>query len=582
MNELTISHFHSAILSGSTTCEALISYYLSRIAKYDRTLRSIIAINPQALEEARRKDARFSATKAFATDPDDPNVQLKLHLPPLYGVPVVLKDTYATTSMPTTAGSISLRTLRTTEDAFVVQRLRNAGAIILAKANLHEFSLQGITISSLGGQTLNPYDSTRTPGGSSGGTAVALAANMALVGCGGDTMNSLRSPASACGVVGFRPSRGQISKRGTVPVTMTQDVVGPMARTVKDVRILFDVMRGQDAQDPVTVDERRKHGTTSPPPPSSGPETSSINALRRYNRMGIARVAGSRPPFNLQRVRDKLACTSSRAGGITSPDTNSGGRCSSTKGSSTDTLGGDTLPAVKIRIGVLDNYFDNDDTNNDQEVSIVNETIRSALEKSHDFADLIHLSVPEFDTQTLLSRVDVQSYEFRTAIDSFLQSDIVIPGSTHRSLASIAASGEFMREAMTAPFFESLQTDVFNTSSPEYKKRLGRIEALKQKLQECFEKNRLDALVYPHQRRLVVRVGETVQSGRNGILAALTGTPAVCVPAGFSSPTETAPFGIPIGIELLGRPWKDSELLNIAERFEGVLKARREPVLETV
>ncbi|KAJ9368437.1 hypothetical protein DTO282E5_6905 [Paecilomyces variotii] len=516
MNELTISRFHSALLAGSTTCEALTSFYLSQIAKYDKTLRSIITINPQALEEARRKDARFAATKAFATDPDDPDVQLKLHLPPLFCVPIVLKDTYATASMPTTAGSISLRTLRTKEDAFVVQRLRAAGAIILAKANLHEFSLQGITVSSLGGQTLNPYDSTRTPGGSSGGTAVALAANMALVGCGGDTMNSLRSPASACGVVGFRPSRGQISKRGTVPVTMAQDVLGPMARTVQDVRVLFEVMRGQDVEDQVTVDERRENETTTSP---SGPETSSINALRGHDH--------------------------------------------------------------KIRIGVLDNYFD-DDTNQDQEISIVNETIQSALEKSHDFADLIHLSVPEFGTHTLLSTVDVQSYEFRTAIDSFLQSDIIIPGSTHRSLASIAASGEFMREAMTPPFFESLQTDVFNTSSPEYKERLGRIEALKRKLEECFEKNRLDALVYPHQRRLVVRVGETMQSGRNGILAALTGTPAICVPAGFSSPTETAPLGIPIGIELLGRPWKDFELLDIAEMFEGVLQARREPVLETV
>ncbi|KAJ9353748.1 hypothetical protein DTO027B9_5191 [Paecilomyces variotii] len=500
MNELTISRYHSALLSGSTTCEALTSFYLSQIAKYDKTLRSIITINPQALEEARRKDARFAATKAFATDPDDPDVQLKLHLPPLFCVPIVLKDTYATTSMPTTAGSISLRTLRTKEDAFVVQRLRAAGAIILAKANLHEFSLQGITVSSLGGQTLNPYDSTRTPGGSSGGTAAALAANMALVGCGGDTMNSLRSPASACGVVGFRPSRGQISKRGTVPVTMAQDVLGPMARTVQDVRVLFEVMRGQDVEDQVT-----------------------------------------------RRLVSMLSADNDH----------------------------------KIRIGVLDNYFD-DDTNQDQEISIVNETIQSALKKSHDFADLIHLSIPEFDTHTLLSTVDVQSYEFRTAIDSFLQSDIIIPGSTHRSLASIAASGEFMREAMTPPFFESLQTDVFNTSSPEYKERLGRIEALKRKLQECFEKNRLDALVYPHQRRLVVRVGETVQSGRNGILAALTGTPAICVPAGFSSPTETAPLGIPIGIELLGRPWKDFELLDIAERFEGILQARREPVLETV
>ncbi|KAL1880357.1 hypothetical protein Plec18167_003761 [Paecilomyces lecythidis] len=501
MNELSISRFRSALLSGATTCEALVSFYLSRIAKYDSTLRAIITTNRQALEEARSKDALLSGTSSRTLDSD---------LPPLHGVPIILKDTYATASMPTTAGSISLRSLRTSEDAHVVQRLRAAGAIILAKANLHEFSLQGITVGSLGGQTLNPYDRTRTPGGSSGGTAAALAANMGLVGCGGDTMNSLRSPASACGVVGFRPSRGQVSKRGTVPVTKTQDVLGPMARTVEDVRVLFEVMRGRDEEDQVTVDERRKYETTS-----LSPET---------------------PTNTIQH-------------------------------------GG------KIRIGVLDNYFDYDSAN-DPEISIVNETIRSALEKSHDFAELIDLSVPEFDTNTLLSTIDVQSYEFRTAIDSFLQSRIIIPQSTpHRSLASIAASGEYMHEAMTQPFFESLQTDVFSTSSPEYLERLRRIEALKKKLGECFEQNHLDALVYPHQRRLVVRVGEMAQSGRNGILAALTGTPAVCVPAGFSPPTETAPLGVPIGIELLGRPWKDFELLDIAERFEGVLQARREPAL---
>ncbi|GAD94270.1 amidase family protein [Paecilomyces variotii No. 5] len=505
MNELTISRFRSALLSGVTTCEAVTKFYLSRILTYDKTLRAIITTNPEALEEARRKDAMLSARASGTLDAD---------LPPLHGVPIILKDTYATASMPTTAGSISLRSLRTNEDAHVVQRLRAAGAIILAKANLHEFSLQGITVSSLGGQTLNPYDRTRTPGGSSGGTAAALAANMGLVGCGGDTMNSLRSPASACGVVGFRPSRGQISKRGTVPVTMAQDTLGPMARTVEDVRILFEIMRGPDVEDQITLDERRKYDTTSTS--SNAKTTSHINPVRH---------------------------------------------------------GG------KIRIGVLGNYFDSDGTN-DPEIYILNETIQSALEKSYSFAELIHLSVPEFDTNALLSTVDVQSYEFRTAIDSFLQSRIIIPESTpHRSLASIAASGEYMHEAMTPPFFESLQTDVFNTSSLGYLERLQRIETLKKKLGECFEENELGALVYPHQRRLVVRVGEKAQSGRNGILAALTGTPAVCIPAGFSPPTETAPLGVPIGIEFLGRPWKDFALLDIAERFEGVLQARREPAL---
>lgn len=135
--------------------------------------------------------------------------------------------------------------------------LKNAGAIILAKANLHELALHGTTTSSLGGQTLNPYDLSRTPGGSSGGTAAALAAGLGLVGCGTDTMNSLRSPASACGIVGFRPSRGVVSTEGIVPVSSTQDAAGPMERSVGDVRCLFDVMRGEK------TGSEKKTGSTS-------------------------------------------------------------------------------------------------------------------------------------------------------------------------------------------------------------------------------------------------------------------------------------------------------------------------------
>ncbi|KAL2006878.1 hypothetical protein VTN00DRAFT_9546 [Thermoascus crustaceus] len=500
VRELTISRYHEDLKSGQTTCTEVTAAYLSRISRYNPVLKALITINSHALDIAQEKD--FETAEILRNGGK---------LPPLHGVPIILKDTYSTADMPTTAGCLALKTLTTTTDAFVVRKLRAAGAIILAKANLHELSMQGITISSLGGQTLNPYDLTRTPGGSSGGNAAALAANLCLAGCGGDTMNSLRSPASACSIVGFRPTRGQVSRSGTLGVSETQDAIGPMARTVRDVRVLFEVMKGEDPEDPATINPERL---------SVGEEKSPTTTTSERNR-----------PF---------------------------------------------------RIGILDTYFDYDNETKNPETSTVNNLILSALNISQSsFATLIHISLPpSCSIETLLTTADVQSHEFRTTINTFLQSNF-IKSSPHRTLSSLAQSGHFNRGALSSVFFDALQPEeVFGTSTAEYKARLERIAKVKQTVSGVFEEYELDAVAYPHQRHYVVKVGERRQPGRNGILAASTGRPAVCVPAGFSPPTESAPLGVPMGLELMGKPWRDLELLDIAERFEAVLQARREPRLD--
>lgn len=230
---LTISTFHEALRRQAASCSAIISTYLDRITQYDPNLKALITVNKKALDLASKKDSETTHL-----------LETNAPFPRLHGIPVILKDNYTTQDLPTSAGISALRTLQTSQDSKVVTLLKNEGAVILAKANLHELALQGTTTSSLGDQTLNPYDATRTPGGSSGGTAAALAASLGLVGCGTDTMNSLRSPASACGIVGFRPSRGVVPTEGVVPVSETQDVAGPMGRCVCDVRTVFDVMRG--------------------------------------------------------------------------------------------------------------------------------------------------------------------------------------------------------------------------------------------------------------------------------------------------------------------------------------------------
>lgn len=450
---LTIPTIHTALTNKTTTCTALIQSSLNRITQYDPALKSLITLNPNALSLASAKDTETTLL-----------LQKNHPLPPLHGIPIILKDNYSTTDTPTSAGVRALRTLSTATDSPVVSRLRRAGAIILAKANMHEFALQGTSTSSAGGQTVNPFDRRRTPGGSSGGTAVAVAAGFGVGGCGSDTVNSCRSPASACGVVGFRPSWGRVSCEGVVPVSTVQDVVGPIGRTVGDVRVLFDVMKDGDEEERVDGDAGRRSGDGS---------------------------------------------------------------------------------ARRIRIGILDAYFGLDEPREEvsddlvQENGIVQQIMNEALSSIKKHAgsdiDLIHIpptSHPDWRFTTLSSTADTQLYEFQERLDAFLQS----PGVTspYLSLKEIAASGEYDANAVTEVFTAPLKNPAeYSLASPGYRARLEKIAALKQSVRECFEKNDLDALVYPHQRQLVVEIGTTVQPRRNGILAALTGRPAICLPGEY-------------------------------------------------
>ena len=242
LEEATVATIHAAFRAGTLTATQLVQGYLARIAAYDRrgpALQALITVNPKALEEAARLAAEYRAKKG--------------RVGPLHGIPVILKDNFDTKDMPTTGGNVAMRDSRPASDAFTVARMRAAGALILAKGNLQEFARGGVSISSLGGQVRNPYDLTRTPGGSSGGTGAAIAANFAVLGTGSDTGQSIRSPASANALVGVRPTRGLVSRGGVMPNSFTQDEVGPIARTVKDAALLLGVMAGFDPRDPVTA-----------------------------------------------------------------------------------------------------------------------------------------------------------------------------------------------------------------------------------------------------------------------------------------------------------------------------------------
>ncbi|MEO9047941.1 MAG: amidase family protein [Gemmatimonadaceae bacterium] len=243
VEEETIAQIHAAMSDHSLTCVGLVQQYLQRIDAYDKkgpAVNAIVLVNPDALATAADLDRRFAR---------DGITQ------PLQCIPVIVKDNYQTAGLRTTAGSLSLKGFIPREDAFVVRKLREAGAIVLAKSNMAEFAFSPYeTVSSiLPGYTRNPYDLARVTAGSSGGTAAAVAADFGAVGLGTDTGNSIRGPSAFLSLVGIRPTMGLTSRSGVVPLFLSADVTGPMARTVADAVAMLQVMAGPDSADTVTA-----------------------------------------------------------------------------------------------------------------------------------------------------------------------------------------------------------------------------------------------------------------------------------------------------------------------------------------
>ncbi|MET0292422.1 MAG: amidase family protein [Steroidobacteraceae bacterium] len=255
----TVPELERAMDKGSLTSEALTKAYLARIETYDQqgpAINTVITLNAQAIEQAKALDAERKAGDVRG---------------PLHGIPVVLKDNFDTFDLPTTAGSFLLKGSIPPDDAFVVKRLRDAGAVILAKVNLSEFAGGGGSTgsakdpetikagripnghSSIGGQTHNPHDLDYGPSGSSGGTGAAIAAVFAQFGLGTDTASSVRGPSSVNGIVGLKPTTGLLSRDGIVPLSLSLDTAGPMARNVTDIAVALNVMAGVDAADARTA-----------------------------------------------------------------------------------------------------------------------------------------------------------------------------------------------------------------------------------------------------------------------------------------------------------------------------------------
>jgi amidase len=252
-SEASIADLHDQLQRGDITSEELLGWHIERIAAIDRSgpaLRAIIEINPDARDIAAALDREWQSSGPRG---------------PLHGIPVVLKANIDTADqMYTSAGSLALADHVPPEDAFIVKRLRNAGAVILGKANLSEWanyrsSRSSSGWSSVGGQTRNPYDTARSPCGSSSGSGVAVAANLTVVAVGTETDGSVVCPSGINGIVGIKPTLGLVSRSGIIPIAHSQDTAGPMARSVRDAAILLTVMTGVDADDPATSDAEIHH-----------------------------------------------------------------------------------------------------------------------------------------------------------------------------------------------------------------------------------------------------------------------------------------------------------------------------------
>jgi len=240
--EASIESIQRAMNSGSLTAVQLTQYYLDRIAAYDQQgpgLNSIRVLNDDVLKQAEALD-------------DERNQQRARSM--LHGIPILVKDNYETKGMPTTVGSVLFKGFAPDRDAHLVSKLKNAGALLLGKTNMQEFAYGITNVGSIHGFTRNPYDPTRNPGGSSGGTGAAVAANFAVTGLGSDTCGSIRIPAAQNNLVGLRGTQGLMSRRGIFPLSSTQDIGGPLTKSVRDLAIMLDQMIGYDAEDAQTAE----------------------------------------------------------------------------------------------------------------------------------------------------------------------------------------------------------------------------------------------------------------------------------------------------------------------------------------
>ncbi len=487
VEETTVAAVHEAFASGELTCVALVRSYLERIDAYDQRgprLNAVATLNPGALDRAARLDRAFAAAGLVG---------------PLHCVPTLLKDQVETRDMPTAYGSALFADFTPLRDATIVARLRDAGAVVLAKTNMGEFASR--YVGSAFGAIRNAYDPSRNPSGSSGGTSVGVAANFGLVGIGEDTGGSIRGPAAVASLVGLRPTTQLVSRFGMMPANPSTDALGPMTRTVADAAIVLDAIAGYDPRDPATAD-------------AFGRVPESYAAALRTDALEGARIGVIRDPMDA------------------SVDPESPG-----------------FRQVRARIDAA---------------------VDALASLGAEIVDPLPI-----DGIERVNRVfGWNAYETEAATDAYLAQH---PNAPHSTLASILLSGR------VAPWRARGMARLLGKSveDPGYLRYLLARDGLRRAVAQTMADHELDAVAYatfdhpPTPRAANAHVDPDPDDdyglGDNRLLSPLTGYPALTVPAGFTDE------GLPVGLELMGRPFAEATLLGYGHAFERSTRHRRPP-----
>ncbi|MDE0073641.1 MAG: amidase family protein [Gammaproteobacteria bacterium] len=532
VEEATIADIHQAMEEGRITAEELVQGYLDRIEAYDRQgpyLNSIITVSEYALGRARELDAAFGESGFTG---------------PLHGIPVIVKDNYDTHDLPTTNGTLAFRGAIPPDDAYQVRKLREAGAIILAKSNLAEFASSGaFTLSSvLPGFSRNPYDPTRVTAGSSGGTGAAVAANFGAVGLGSDTGSSIRGPSSHQALVGFRTTMGLTSRDGIAPLSAARDVGGPMTRTVADAVAVLEVIVGQDPADPVTFE-------------SEGRVPDNYRQFLDADALQGARIGVLRQLFEEARDYDDPGSLGS---GVLVP--------------------GEEMPSADPEAGEQEsgaregqNQEQQGEEQEDEPTTIHPEVLRvmeQALEDMRAAGAVIvdPVEIPDLDD----IRGDFPSISrLKHDFEKYLATR---PELKFRTLDEVVESGDF-HPFLRASMERNREVDYVPEEHEDYPLYLETQQRLQDAVLAVMEEHEVDVLVYPTYNYPARLIGDenTTYGANSSILSPPTGFPAFNVPMGYSFGT------LPAGLQLLGRPFDEPTLIRISYAYEQATQHRRPP-----
>ena len=511
VEETTIAEVHAAMQEGRITAEALVQAYLDRIDAYDKqgpSINALITVNDQALTRARELDSIY-AESGFVG--------------PLHGIPVIVKDNYDTYDLPTTNGVLALKHSIPPDDAYQVRMIREAGAIILAKANLAEFATSGAyTVSSvLPGYSRNPYDTRRVTAGSSGGTAAAIAANLGTVGLGTDTGSSIRGPASHQALVGFRLTQGLASRDGIAPLNSARDVGGPIARTVEDAVAVLQVIAGHDPADTVTA-ASVGHGPESYAAflDSAGLAGARIGVLRSFFEVADAEETGPEPtPF----VRDTVEAQQEQDDEPPEPRT--------------------VHPEV---------------------LRLTEQALAAMAAAGAVIVDSVE--IPGLDS---LRRAIPNISRFRYDFDTYMASR---PDAPVKTMQDIFDSGDFSPR-LRSNLARAVEEEGAPEDHDDWHRYWEATEALREAVVAAMDAAGVDVLVYPTYNYPPRLIGDenTTYGANSGTLSPPTGFPAFNVPMGFSFGT------LPAGLQLLGRPFAEPEMIRISYAYEQATRHRRPP-----